>query len=363
MVTNRVPATISAGLSQYLDLLRLVAALTVFAWHLAEASSGSPVMRAVYGSWVGPEAVIVFFVISGLVIGHVGDRPDLTFRGFLFDRWTRLASVAIPAVLFTLATVTLLAPHLLPETGALLIQIAAVASFSTEWMGLGLRLPLFTPFWSVSLEAGFYLLFACWTFLTGQRRWAAVAIVGGLVGPAVLFAFPIWGLGVLAWSVIARGGPPRSAALPMALAPIGVYLIAKWLGWDRVLLDFGLLLIGPELGDRLGPMKYWAWYGPIGVLVAIHVVGMAGLLEGRTLPAGKGIAWGAGATYTLYLFHMPLNAILMSHFGFEWWATLAIVPAICLFLAWPFERSLKVQRTALRSLLSAIAGRRSRSMG
>ncbi|KPQ22409.1 MAG: two component transcriptional regulator, LuxR family, partial [Porphyrobacter sp. HL-46] len=51
----------------------------------------------------GSDAVIVFFVLSGLVIAHVAQEKPGGIGRFAFDRATRLMSVALPALVLGFA--------------------------------------------------------------------------------------------------------------------------------------------------------------------------------------------------------------------------------------------------------------------
>ena len=70
--------------SIYLDLVRSLAAFFVVFDHASTLFDLHSVPR-----W-GHQAVIVFFVLSGYVIGHVADTRETTLRAFLVARLARL---------------------------------------------------------------------------------------------------------------------------------------------------------------------------------------------------------------------------------------------------------------------------------
>ena len=80
--------------SLYLDTLRFLAAFAVFVQHFAwQHFSGGLFWQ------IGPfgaQAVIVFFVLSGYLIGYVTDRESTTARGYALDRAARIYSVRRP---------------------------------------------------------------------------------------------------------------------------------------------------------------------------------------------------------------------------------------------------------------------------
>lgn len=102
--------------SGWLDLFRGLAAFAVLYWHarvlflssIAEGQSYSPVVRALYVlSGYGHTAVMVFFVLSGYLVGGTVIRAvrdgRWSWRRYLLQRGTRLYVVLIPALLLTLA--------------------------------------------------------------------------------------------------------------------------------------------------------------------------------------------------------------------------------------------------------------------
>jgi peptidoglycan/LPS O-acetylase OafA/YrhL len=88
----------SRGFSLYLDLMRVSAALAVVLWHAAFQQNG--------GDWfhpgtIGPDAVTVFFVLSGLVISYVVNTKESSPQLYISSRLARLWSVLIPALALT----------------------------------------------------------------------------------------------------------------------------------------------------------------------------------------------------------------------------------------------------------------------
>src|SRR5258705_180650 len=87
--------------SLYLDVFRFSAAIIVFLGHMVGA-------RFTWGLFwqIAPfmgDAVTVFFVLSGFVIGFTTDERETTLRSYVIARAARMYSVAIPALLITFA--------------------------------------------------------------------------------------------------------------------------------------------------------------------------------------------------------------------------------------------------------------------
>jgi peptidoglycan/LPS O-acetylase OafA/YrhL len=87
------------GLSLHLDIVRVSAALVVVIGH----SFG----KDISGGWikipvVGPDAVMVFFVLSGFVIAFTVEKKDATIGHYICSRLARLWSVLVPALALTI---------------------------------------------------------------------------------------------------------------------------------------------------------------------------------------------------------------------------------------------------------------------
>src|ERR1700686_5894759 len=93
------------GCSQSLfpDIVRISAACIVAGSHLTQPyfCAGLPDL-----TFLGRASVAVFFVLSGFVIRYATVRRPSTLTNYLRERATRIYSVAIPALLFTLVADT-----------------------------------------------------------------------------------------------------------------------------------------------------------------------------------------------------------------------------------------------------------------
>ena len=79
--------------SIYLDAVRFIAALAVFFSHVgARIYSGGFLWQA---NSAGTPAVVIFFVLSGFVIGYVSGRRETSGSAYFVARAARLYSVVI----------------------------------------------------------------------------------------------------------------------------------------------------------------------------------------------------------------------------------------------------------------------------
>lgn len=87
----------SPTFSIYLDAIRFLAALTVFLAH-AQAPHRGALQLGGFPAWrLANDAVVTFFVLSGLVIHYSVDHRDCEIATYIINRLARLWSVVIPA--------------------------------------------------------------------------------------------------------------------------------------------------------------------------------------------------------------------------------------------------------------------------
>jgi hypothetical protein len=90
---------LNPGTSWYLDVLRGGAAFVVLLGHAGQGffSQGFPWMPK-----VAHEMVVIFFVLSGFVMSYVVSRGPSHWQDYLVARFSRIASVAYPALVVTI---------------------------------------------------------------------------------------------------------------------------------------------------------------------------------------------------------------------------------------------------------------------
>ncbi len=310
--------------SVLLDSLRAVAAIMVCLAHWSylffiDYPQVAVHRRLLYLPYVlcsaGHQAVVVFFVLSGYLVGGHVLRALRTsrwsWRTYLVQRGTRLWIVLIPAlviggVLDLFALHEQISPRL--YHGTLTLSIVYNVANTLNWhVFLGNLLflqttltPVFgsnTPLWSLANEFWYYLMFPLgilairgrqYTWL--QRSAMALLCLGMLkfVAIGIAKAFPIWLLGVLLTLIPTR----RTSA---------------WLRWVTCVAYLALVL---AISQGVVPDKLHPDY----CLTAATLVTIWTLL-GATERAGD--RWyvalsrtTAGFAYTLYLIHAPLMVIL-----------------------------------------------------
>lgn len=347
---------ITAPLSVGLDLVRFGAALVVLVCHAAQAG--------LYKGWFPKVplaqhyAVVVFFVLSGLVITASVERRRGTLANYALARAARILPVSLPALAFsTLAFIVVTSlggSPLHTDTygdlswrGALLPMVF----MSESTWGAG---PVWNPpYWSLCYEVWYYALFGAAVFLRERTR-AVVLLAGAfLAGPRILLLLPIWLVGV----VLALSQAPRRMGPLAGAALLAAGVAGAWLHTEFVLPGLHLMrsLAGP-FRDQLSFSRFALSDLLLALAVAAVIAGLRPLatrwpapwLAIRT-PAREL----AGFSFTLYLFHWPL-LLLAQTLG---WSAGTSVPgfvlgillilAITFAISWATER----QRDRARALL------------
>ena len=361
----------SPALSIQLDAIRFLAAIVVLLSHWAYPRFTDGDYLVIRELNLGSDAVVLFFVLSGLVMAHAAATKDRTLGRFAFNRATRIYSVELPALLLTLAFDGLgraLDPTAYEgwwsSSAPRGEQIVAALTFTSQsWLNQ-IRIGTNGPCWSLAYEVWYYAAFACLFYLRGAKRLAWAAIVLLLMGPKILLLAPIWWLGAWAYRRLpAAEELGRPVAWMLTLAPLALYALCQALDLPRDLLAATKDTLGePVVTYGLGYSDEFAWNLIVGILVTAHFLGAAGLARRHRRPPGRWSAlvrWLAGASFSLYLVHYPtlqlLDALLP---GFaaappRHALLLGLTLAVCFAFAWAFERRLALWRRWLSGALSS----------
>lgn len=306
---------ITPPLSACLDLVRFLAALVVLVCHAAQAK--------LYAGWF-PDiplaqhyAVVVFFVLSGLVITSSAVARPTTFARYAIARAARILPVSLAALAFsTLAYVVVTslggsAQH--TDTYGQLSwagTILPVFFLSESPWGAG---PVWNPpYWSLCYEVWYYALFGAAVLLRGPTRIGALLLFALLAGPRVLLMLPVWLVGVvLVLSPAARRAGPLSGALLL-----GGGLAAAWLHTQMVMPGHNLMRsLAGSWGSHLSFSRFALSDFLLALAVAAIFAGLRGLVTRWPAPwlaLARPAQTLAGFSFTLYLFHWPLLLLAKS---------------------------------------------------
>ncbi len=333
-------------LSSTLDGMRWVAAGMVVAshvrsmvlcdWSQVEAGHRGLLTSAFYlVTSFGHQAVIVFFVLSGFLVGGsvVNDlrRQRFSFSLYLVNRISRLYVVLIPALILgwlcDLVGSTWFNDHGLyvqawPQTlwslqfnvvERMSVSIAAANLFNLQTI----IAPTFGsngPLWSLANEFWYYILFPlCLVPFMGGIWWSArvllvllASAVGVLIYPEILIYGAVWVLGVVIRFLPRALIPWSWVAISLALAAVVVCArLPHWYPWAHLLAD-GLLAVA--IANVLLTLMH-------------HQRPMVALPGGRLHSAL------ADFSYSLYLLHFPM-LVLVSAASQTWFGVgLSMMPS------------------------------------
>jgi peptidoglycan/LPS O-acetylase OafA/YrhL len=303
-----------------LDGLRGAAALVVLAHHtlLAKPALADPyysnvpatgttawfVHSPVHLFWAGTEAVYLFFVLSGFVLGLAVSSPKFTWRTYLPARLVRLYIPVTAAVLLGAAIITVF-----PRGGEASVWLRRrVSEYAPSYFEKDLTLlagpsGAITPLWSLQWEVLFSLLLAAF-IATGLALKPSVQIVAALIvstygfstGVLALAYMPMFLVGTAlaqAWPAIWHQlkGTRESHARWLAVVVIGTLLTTSY--W--LLMPFGpvarvFLFTRPAI-----------IIGVTALLLAAAVwLPLARLLSSPTF------RWAGVVSFSLYLVHEPI---------------------------------------------------------
>lgn len=298
--------------SLYLDVLRLTAAFIVFFNHCLQfwRPQGKEPTTSIAHS-----AVVVFFVLSGYVISYSTLSRARDPRRFAAARLARLYSVVLPALALTLAlqlaghslNPAFYAEHSRGHDG---MRYLLTGLFLQNVWQFAASPPTNAPFWSLSYEFWYYVMFGVSVFVRRAAwRVASLLAIGVLVGPNILLLLPCWLVGVaifigrerLAGMIthprLAFGGSALALALVVAFLPLWPYGLESQRFWFS----------GAFAADWVTALAVGA------TIVTFDRLELA-------LPRWSGLDWirrGADHTFSLYLYHYPLLAFATAVVAFD----------------------------------------------
>lgn len=318
-----------------IDFVRWLSAFMVMVGHARNplllgfgqlsAEQRSPVVAAWYFvTGFHAEAVLVFFVLSGYLVGGLSSariaQGSYNATNYLIDRVSRLYVVYLPALLLT-CLLDWLGAHWFANSGlydgthAMIatkdhgIAYANLLNWNVFFANLAMMQEFHTPslgsnqpLWTLSCEFWFYMIFA-----TGAAslRGKAPKVIGFMLltlmialwnGPEFLIYLGLWLIG-MGLAFIKR---PRRALPALALAAILAWLVV-------------LRLNDAWLDEHLG-MKHAAHY-VLALLVGWLLIAFRGhtpALFGRVRTFNRKMA---DFSYSLYLIHFPVIVFAIAALG------------------------------------------------
>lgn len=290
-----------------LDLLRALAAFTVVAghtrtvffipWNVLPHEEHQLLAALFYAiARVGPIAVLIFFVLSGYLVGGPliarTSTGTLDIKSYFIARASRIFTPLIPAVCFA-ALVGYFTTAVAEDPAKLLASAFALNDILAPTTRLD------PPLWSISFEVWFYILAGSFAAVI-LRRHLAWALLGTLLGAIVFTRLPavfmfFWGFGALAYHC--RASLDGRWALLVGLV--------IWVG------GVGLFEVLKPDGEVVNQdVVVWAQ----GLACAGFALCLPAFASARCnavlAPLQRAAAKAASFSYSLYLFHYPFLLVL-----------------------------------------------------
>jgi peptidoglycan/LPS O-acetylase OafA/YrhL len=351
-----VKAQLDTPTSVFLNAVRFSAALVVFLGHISGNRFSGGLLWP-FGRFMDL-AVMIFFVLSGFVIAYVTEDHERDLRTYSINRVARIYSVALPALAITLILDSV-GRHLRPDLytltwgfsdKAIWLQFLTSGTFTQRlwWQELNPGSDL--PYWSLGYEVWYYIIFAAFNYLRGAPRYVFGFLACLAAGPVILSLFPIWLLGYATYHI------SKDRLLPEWLARFILYLTAV------VLLGLFYMIMRRAFVIPIASSTRYA----AGLIFALNIMAFRrlALSQAWITRLERPIAWFAGMTFSLYLFHLPVAQFLTTIVP---WPPTAIFTRLTMFggtfmivvlLAELTERRKSMWRSAVSEVFSRIPSSR-----
>lgn len=266
----------------------------------------------------GPEAVYVFFILSGLVLTLPALRRSYHWKSYYPSRLVRLYLPVIGAVVFAMICVVIVPRSLNAGHGTSMDHQEQELSIVSVIRNMTVIAPdaLDMPLWSLRWEIAFSVLLPVYIFIiTRLARWwplvmigsVALSAIGGSIADKGLMTYlPMFLLGSALAVALQYKAEVDRRAWPLTL---GVGLIGITASWWL-----------PDDG---------AWSAPVVLVSALFIVWSAIRWPAASRFFDSGLVrWFGKISFSLYLTHAPIviavNALLPLRL--TWWTPVIAIP-------------------------------------
>lgn len=331
-----------------LDGLRGIAALVVLIHHsfvsiapLGDVYFDKPpsaaltwlVASPIHLVWAGPEAVYVFFILSGLVLTLPALRRRYDWKAYYPSRLIRLYVPVVVAVLFALV-LSLAVPRAgtagrgtwmenHDQAPSLFALVRNATLISPDWLN--------PPLWSLRWEVAFSVLLPLYVFIALRcARWRLPFLVGAIALSAVgtliedkglLIYLPMFLIGALLAPVLSQAEASTNRRWPWIMGASLIGITCTWWLGSPVPADDAVTL-------------------PIVLLSALGIVVAAVRWQGaRSFLERPVVQWLGRISFSLYLTHDPIVVSIgtLLPVGLAWLTPLVCIP-VSIAVAYIFFR-------------------------
>jgi peptidoglycan/LPS O-acetylase OafA/YrhL len=295
-----------------LDMLRFGAALVVMLSHLrdqyfapyGDTQCASTLFRTAFflSTRLGTESVLLFFVLSGFLVGGISMEKSLAGRfspwKYAVDRFTRIYTPLTPALLLALAICV--AWRMPFGWGNFFVNL-----FSLQGV-FGEPFPASGALWSLSYEVWFYILFGALIGLAkpGSRGLkAALVVASAFVFSRLDVVYLLVWVGGMAGYFTGHWKRPR-IFLPAALAIVAIGVVLMQVTSVTVQADLSRF----RFIDRSVAILVLG----LGFAMLVPIAARVRFVSRRGVRVAKSGAFLAEFSYSLYLVHLPIEQVMLN---------------------------------------------------
>jgi len=267
--------------------------------------------------WLG---VVVFFLVSGFIITHVGRRESRL--EFSVKRLLRIYPPFVFSIL-VLVAVAALRPHLGLTRDVPTFSVGEIARSMTLANYLMIpQQPVNGVAWTLCIEVMFYAL--CWALLPLLRRYPTVAVMSGLAVALVVMR-----------SARNFAGSWFLFSVIVSYIPLLILGQIAYLRWCKAITtrSFLLLSVGAYLAFVYGLRHINTTFVPVSNSYVVSVfyayaIFAAVLVFGSGLEPGRFIGFWSRTSYSVYLLHGTIGVLVLDLLINRVPFTLAIIAAV-----------------------------------
>jgi peptidoglycan/LPS O-acetylase OafA/YrhL len=304
------------------------------------------------------------------VIRYVTRLKYARIGEYWIDRASRIYSVVIPAVLFTVlvdwialrANPTYFLAHWGQNMDHPVQRLVQNLLFTSQFWSRSTALFSNAPFWSLSYECLYYAIYGCAFYLRGPLRWIAVAGLIALGGAHIAFLFPLWLLGCVLYEMCVRLTVRRTGwRTHLAFSAVGAAGVLLWQPAIAAIFAVKNGMTRFLLSHHHQPSNlYWMRdYYRVGIPAAFLMLWLLVAVHGLRVDARsrwvRSVRVLAEGTFPLYVVHFPLYVLIASLVPYNHAnpvpkiAMLLAAIAFGVLLAFPTNRIKDAMRNRLRN--------------
>ncbi len=304
---------LSGTTSVFLDCLRIIAALLVVVYHASQQWGVTYLNITSYLENFAHAAVVLFFVLSGYLIGYTTTNNNRGLRQYAVARLSRLYSVVIPTLVLMVIIDTIV-NYFNPDLSAFysrgnsLARYGLCIAFCNEIGLLSAAPPINAPLWSLSYEFWYYLIFGI-TFYRrpGWKSILLIAVASLIAGPKILLLLPIWLFGFFAYRIIKPTRPTNESWLVVIALFIAAGLFTVYCPPAPYVLGSKPLYFASQF------LKDWV----LGVFFSVALWYLPTQQSATKGAWVQPIRTVADLSFSLYVLHYPLLILWRAIFGWQ----------------------------------------------